>query len=83
MSVVNLINSIDQSLLEPAIKSQESLNSLKRQPLVFIEKINKKLKVQYNNFDQIYLQTRENFPYFEKDQLQKSKIEYLPYVLIL
>ena len=44
MSVI-LINSIDQSLLELAINSKESLTSLKNRQLEIIEEIDQKLKV--------------------------------------
>ena len=74
MSVI-LINSIDQSLLELAINSKESLTSLKNRQLEIIEEIDQKLKVQYYHFDQLYLKTREIYPYFEKDLLDLETIK--------
>ena len=37
--------------------------------------MDRKLKKQYSNFDQIYLQTRDSYPVFEKDLLDLENIK--------
>ena len=75
MSLVSPFHNIDQALLELAINNSDSLYSLKKRHLEFIEIVDRKLKNQYSNFDQIYLQTRDSFPVFEKDLLDLENIK--------
>ena len=75
MSIVNLFDSIDQALLKLALNDPKRLEALKRTQLEFIEIVAKNLKEQYSTFDQIYLQSRDSFPVFEKDLLDLENIK--------
>ena len=75
MSLVSPFHNIDQALLELAINNSDRLYSLKKRYLEFIEIVDRKLKNQYSYFDQIYLQSRNSFPVFEKDLLELENIK--------
>ncbi|KAK2663034.1 hypothetical protein Ddye_001608 [Dipteronia dyeriana] len=67
MSIIDNMSIIDAILINLAINDPKSLESLKEHHVSMIERINESLRIKYQVFDKVYLNTNHRCPHFEKD----------------